>query len=231
MKIAIVTGASSGLGKAIAEALEHTGYSVINWSLDKGVDVTSAHSIKQALNLLDDFRCDVLINCAGVNSIDFLPDVTEETFDNVMSTNAKSIFLTAQALLEALRGGTILNIVSNAAHVPMTSSLAYNMSKAAALMATKQLARELKKTHDITVFSVSPNKLSGTGMSDYIEKRVCEIRGWTPEQAREYQLAALPAGQESSPVVIAELIAFLLASPDNHKYLNGIDLALGGPTQ
>ena len=107
----------------------------------------------------------------------------------------------------------------------MRCSAAYNSSKGAALMLTRQLARELGP--EITVFSVSPNKLEGTEMSNYIEKRVTETRGWTPEFAHEYQVKSLPARVETPPKKVAEFISFLLSSKENHKYLAGCDMPYG----
>ena len=226
---AVITGGSSGLGAEIMDQLLDNGFEAcFDWSRP-AVDLRDFSEVKAAAAKLAEGKIDVLVNCAGVTDIDFLPELTPERWDDIMAVNARAIFYTTQALLDRLRGGTILNIVSNAAHVPMTSSLAYNASKAAALMMTKQLARELKKTHDITVFSISPNKLVGTGMSKYIDKRVCELRGWSREEAQAYQLAALPAGEETDPAVLAEFIAFLLAKKERHKYLVGCDIPYGGP--
>lgn len=241
MKTAVITGASSGLGAALKFSLEYTPFeqhsnpdrsapwrgNVYDWS-KPGVDVRDRVSIIHASEALPD-KVDVLINCAGINGIAYWPDLKEAEWDNIMMTNVKSIYLCTQVLLERLQGGTIVNIVSNASHVPMTSSAAYNASKGAAAILTKQMARELKKTHDITVFAISPNKLKGTGMSHYIEQQVMALRGWTKEQADVYQLAALPAGHETEPKIVAELIAFLLSSKERHSYLAGCDLMLGGP--
>jgi NAD(P)-dependent dehydrogenase (short-subunit alcohol dehydrogenase family) len=227
MRNIVITGGSSGLGAAILAAMLHPNITIFNWS-PPDVDVTDPILVAKAAAMTPK-QVDILINCAGLNKIDYLPNVGLSDWDKVMDTNARGIFLTTQALLSKLRGGTILNIVSNAAHVPMTCSAAYNASKAAALMLTKQLARELKVTHDITVFSVSPNKLAGTKMSRSIEAWVMQLRGWTPEQARKYQLDALPAKEETDVATLAEFITFLLSTKQRHKFLAGCDIPYGGP--
>lgn len=234
MTTVVITGASSGLGKCIKEQMIkkmlQQNINVINWSINTGVDVRDSLSIKNiGLPMIKDQQVDILINCAGVNHIDFVPDLKEKDWELVMNTNVKGIYLTTQALLPWMKGGTILNIVSNASRVAMTGSLAYNASKFAALGVTKQLSRELGKTHGITVFSISPNKLTGTGMTKYIDDQVCKSRGWTVEEAKNYQLASLPAGVETNPDTLAEFIAFLLSSKERHRYLQGCDITYGGP--
>jgi len=178
---------------------------------------------------LCDHTLDILINCAGINRINWLQDVQDSEWDAVMDTNAKGIFKMTQACLPMLidTKGTVLNIVSNAAHMPMTCSAAYNASKGAALILTKQLARELTKQHDITVFSVSPNKLSGTGMSRDIDEQVVKTRGWTPEEATQYQLNGLLTGKETPVRVLSEFISYLLLSKEHHYYLSGCDIPYG----
>lgn len=224
----VITGASSGLGASIARQWPRRS-DIVNWSLDAGVDVRDSLSITNTgmAMLGRGASVDILINCAGVNHIDFIPDLEEEAWDRVIDTNAKGIYLVTRALLPLLKGGTVLNIVSNASHMPMTSSLAYNASKGAAEIMTKQMSRELIKTYNITVFGISPNKLKNTGMSAYIDNRVCELRGWTPEEARKYQLASLPAGEETDPEVLAEFICFLLSSKQRHKALAGCIIPYG----
>jgi len=218
----LVTGSSNGLGEAIVKALRANGHNVIEYDIDRGLDVLDPH-----LDGIHDL--DVLINNAGVNGIDMLENLQEELWDKVVNTNAKGIFKMSQACLPMLikSKGTIVNIVSNAAHMPMTSSLAYNASKGAALIMTKQMARELTRRFGITVFSVSPNKLKGTNMSNAIDAEVVRTRGWTMEEAQKYQLAGLLAGEETDPVVLADFIAYLLKDKRNHKYLTGCDLQYG----
>lgn len=220
----VVTGAASGLGLAVANALCERGFAVLR------LDITNGHDVRNP-STLPACPSDVvaLINCAGINANDWFEDVTTHQFTSVIDTNAGGILHTSQWALDALKAnkGTICNIVSNAAQIPMTSSLAYNASKAAALMMTKQMARELTKKYGITVFSVSPNKLEGTGMSKDIEASVQRVRGWTAEYAEQYQKAALLTGEETPPRLLAEFIGFLLSSKERHKYLAGCDLPYG----
>lgn len=221
----LVTGSSSGLGKALFDILLEAGHNVIGYDLDQGHDVTRPGRSDIFGNLKE---LDVLINCAGINSNNWFEELNEVTFDHVMHVNAYSIVKMTQAFLPQLKAskGTVINIVSNAANMPMTSSLAYNASKAAALMITKQMAHELTPLHGITVFSVSPNKLSGTKMSREIEANVCKVRGWTPEYAAEYQKKALMHGLETPPETVANVIANLI-NTGSMKYMSGCDIPVG----
>lgn len=239
-KVIIVTGAASGLGLSIFQALcNQPDISVVGIDKDQGcsvdyvVDVASSLSIGAfAKELRETMRSDAeilgVINCAGINCNSWFKDVCAVELEHVMNVNAFSMVYMAQAFLEELQAseGFVLNIVSNAANMPMTSSLAYNASKAAALMITKQMAHELTKTHGITVFSVSPNKIAGTGMSKQIEDNVVKTRGWTKEYAAEYQRKSLMHGLESPPEGIAQLIAELITS-GNWKYMSGCDIPFG----
>lgn len=221
-KVALVTGAASGLGAAIAANLTAQGCLVIGYDREYGgLDVLSPDPA-----FIPD-HLDILVNCAGVNRINWLANVSEEDWDDVMDTNVKGVFKMTQACLPALHaaGGTVLNIVSNAASMPMRCSAAYNASKGAALILTKQLARELSP--DITVFSVSPNKLRDTAMSRSIDEQVVKTRGWTMEQAQEYQLAGLLTGEETDPKQVAEFIGFLLSTKARHEALTGCDIPYG----
>lgn len=236
-KTAVVTGDASGLGLAIKQKLVTHGFVVY------GVDIKRGHDVREPRNWsllgtdgerrmaseLQAMGVDALVNCAGVNRQDWIENMTQEKWDRVMSTNAYSMLAMTQLFLEGLKlkQGAVCNIVSNAAHVPMTCSSAYNASKGAALILTKQMARELTKLHGITVFSVSPNKLAGTQMSNDIEREVERTRGWTPQEAWEYQKAALLTGEETPPGVVAELIGFLLSNRSRHRFLSGCDIPYG----
>lgn len=213
----VVTGSGAGLGQWIARALRDIGHTVVEFDRKQGHDVRDPRGTFGE----PPERIDGLINCAGVNITSWLEDMTDELWDEVMSVNAKGIYKMTQWALPRLAAskGTVLNIVSNASHMPMTTSLAYNASKGAAHIMTLQLAHELGPKFGITVFGISPNKLSGTEMSADIERQVVALRGWTPEFARQYQLKALPAGEETDPVQLSCYIAYLLNNKNNHKFL------------
>src|SRR5215471_20506803 len=160
---ALVTGAAGGLGKCIVKQLKPAFEIVLEWDLKNGVDVSDWASIHKAADHID--HLDVLVNCAGINHIEWFDDLAPDDFERVMGVNALGIFNCTQALLHQLHGGTVCNILSNAATLPMTASLAYCASKAAATQMTRVMAHELGHSHGITVFGVAPNKLAGTGMS------------------------------------------------------------------
>ena len=225
-----LTGGASGLGKALVSDLskKHDVFSIDTKHHKDGniCDVRDLCKLKELAEYLGSI--DIVINCAGINFIDWIENTSGEMWDRIMDVNAKGILNTTQAFLPMLleSGGTILNIVSNASHMPMTNSIAYNASKGAAHIMTLQMARELGPK-GITVFGISPNRLANTEMSDYIDKKVCELRGWTPEFAREYQLKALPAGEETDVAALSEFITFLLSNKRRHKYLTGTILPYG----
>lgn len=237
----VITGSSSGLGMLVGNLLLDQGHRVTGLTNSnynpENVHFREIHADVRlqiplsytAEKVFSGEKIDVLVNCAGVNRIGMLEDFEAEDWDLVVDTNAKGIYNTSKVLLPWLieSKGTILNIVSNASHMPMTGSIAYNASKGAAHIMTLQMARELTRRHGITVFGISPNKLAGTGMSLDIEEQVCRTRGWTPEEAKKYQLDSLLAGEETDPKQLAEFITYLLGSKDRHKFLTGCIIPYG----
>lgn len=221
----LITGSGAGLGAALVNELAHAGHTVIAFDAKQGHDVRAP---ERTFGPCPE-HLDVLINCAGINRTGWLDKFSESDWDDVVDVNAKGIFMMTKWAYPALKvsRGTVLNIVSNASHMPMTTSAAYNASKGAAHILTLQLARELTKKDGITIFGISPNKLRGTEMSRDIEVQVCQHRGWTPEYAAEYQRNALLAGEETDPVQLAEFITYLLRKKANHKFLTGCILPYG----
>ncbi len=218
----LITGSNSGLGASLMRTLERAGHQVV------GYDHNNGDNVKNPAPWLSDVPVHVLINCAGINHNCWFEEVNETDFFDMMDVNAFAMVRMTQAVLPQLKAnkGCVINIVSNASHIPMTSSLAYNASKAAALMITRQMAHELTPKYGITVFSVSPNKLQGTKMSKEIEDSVCRVRGWTPEYAAEYQKKSLMHGLETPPYVVADVIEQLITS-GGYKFMSGCDIPVG----
>lgn len=221
----LVTGAGAGLGAAIVYQLEQFEHKVFKFDRKLGHDVRNPEGTYGA----PPDPLNILINCAGVNITGWMDEFSEESWDEVLDINAKGIYKMAQWAYPRLAAsrGTILNIVSNASHMPMTCSIAYNASKGAAHIMTLQMARELTKKNGITVFGISPNKLHGTEMSRDIEGQVVRDRGWDAAFAAEYQRKALLTGEETDPAQLAEFISFLLSTKDRHKFLSGCILPYG----
>jgi NAD(P)-dependent dehydrogenase (short-subunit alcohol dehydrogenase family) len=247
---ALVTGASSGLGRALCSELTD----VYGWTVD-GVAENPGPHVTYPVDLADPAEIDdelpigisdlsLLVNCAGVNHLAPFHELSIEACQRLMDVNCWAGVRLVQRYLQELsaNNGTVINIISNAAHVPMTHSLAYNVSKAAQEMATRQMAHELTKT-GVTVFGVSPIKMQGTTMSYYIDKAVPEMRGWTEQEAQEYQRKAILTGEELRPSEVADFICKLVinqcpdhisntgyvraASMSNHSYLAGCIIPVG----
>lgn len=254
----VITGGSSGLGEAligkIYEALQKNliwkelKVNIFNidlqpskFTLEERAGNFNVTDINFDLSICSEYhfqiltkeqlpeKIDILINNCGVNYIEWIDKLDMDQYDVVMNVNVKSAVMLVKHNLNKLRDGTILNIISNASDMAMTNSLVYNGSKGAMKIMTKQMSRELGKTHNITVFGISPNKLNDTQMSRYIDAKVCELRGWTPEEAQKYQVDSLPTGNETNKEVLAEFIIFLLSSKQRHAYLQGCILPYGGP--
>jgi len=230
MKNVVITGSESGLGKLLSEQFKAT-HEWHVWELDRhNCDLRYETSILRMAQMIRPAgNVDVLINCAGVNKIDYLESLTLAVWEETMAVNTRAPWLLTKFLLPALKAaeGTVCNVISNASHMPMTASLAYNASKAALHMVTLQLARELTKRHGITVFGISPNKMTGTGMSEDIEQQVQRVRGWTSEYAQQYQANALVAGKETDPYQVAKFMYWLLSEKERHVSLSGCVLPYG----
>ena len=173
------------------------------------------------------YSTDMLLYAAGLSGLSWFEDIDVEEFMDTIYVNSISPFFLIKSLGEKLKGATVCSISSNASHIPMRCSLAYNMSKAALTMGMKQLARELTEPEGMTIFTVSPNKLKGTGMSKITDKAVQGLRGWTEDEAVERQESAILCGEETDPIQFAKFMAELLIEKENHKMMSGCDIPYG----
>jgi len=162
-RVAVVIGATSGLGLAIADGLEAQGALVVRAgrrSSEYPVDVTRRDSVDSLRDkVLARFgRVDVLVNAAGLAIREATADVTEENWNRTMDTNLNGMLRTCQSFYAALKAGgsgRIVNIASLASHVAFHQAAAYSASKAAVLSLTQSLGCEW--AHDgICVNAIAP---------------------------------------------------------------------------
>jgi NAD(P)-dependent dehydrogenase (short-subunit alcohol dehydrogenase family) len=237
-KVAIVTGASRGIGRSIAEVFAREGAQVVicgrkQETLDqvakeigKGVKPVACHVGKSAdiealvATTTRDFgRIDILVNNAATNIAQGpCLEMDEGQFDKMVEVNLKSTFrlmrLVAPGMCE--RGaGSIINIASIAGLRPQVHSLLYSMTKAALIMMTQSYAVELGP-QGVRVNAIAPGLIQ-TVLSEYF---------WKNETLRDKQLGAQPIKHLGQPVEIAE-IALTLAG-DQSSYMTGQTLVVDG---
>ncbi|MBP0605993.1 MULTISPECIES: SDR family oxidoreductase [Burkholderia] len=235
----LVTGASSGIGRACAIALAHAGARVVAAARDMAaldalageiacdtlrMDVGGdQHAIDAALDAYDAF--DGLVNCAGIASLEPALDVDAAHFDRVMAVNARGAALVARAVARKMierdgRGaanarGSIVNVSSQAALVGLPAHLSYCASKAAMDAVTRVLCIELGP-YGIRVNSVNPT-VTLTPMAQF---------AWSEPEKRAPMLAAIPLGRFAQPNEVVEPILFLLS--DAASMISGVSLPIDG---
>lgn len=238
-RLAVVTGADSGIGKATATLLATEGYDVgITFHSDEaGAEDTRADVeergqrcfvVRQDLSSPDAARpvqelveslggLGVLVNNAGTGHSDRALDLDAETWRHVLATDLDGPFLCAQAaarhMVEAGHGGRIVNVTSVHEHLPRLGAAAYCSAKAGLGMLTKVLALELAE-HGITVNSVAPGEIA-TPMTSEVEER-----------AYGQERPGNPVGRPGHVNEVASVIGFL-ASPRS-TYVTGSSYTVDG---
>jgi NAD(P)-dependent dehydrogenase (short-subunit alcohol dehydrogenase family) len=239
-RIALITGASRGLGRAIALALGDAGAKLALVGRDKdklnetaqqaaqsgaeaAVFVADITEEAQVLGLEQDViarfgRVDILVNNAGVVGRKPLVESTLEEWRNVLDTNLTSAFLMCRAFIPHMRGqgyGRIINIASIASHVSLPGRSAYSASKAGLLGMTRALAQELA-TDSITVVGISPGP--------FVTDLTTPLRN-DPDLNRQF-MSQVPLGRWGQPEEIGKLALFLCS--DAAGYITGTDIVVDG---
>ena len=237
-KVVLVTGASRGIGRAIAGSLAAEGATVVLGARDEsrlaeavaeiagaggqaeslGLDVADRASVEAAMaHVLDAHgRIDGLVNNAGVTRDNLLLRMKDEDWQQVLATNLTGVFLCTQAALKPMvrqRGGRIVNVTSVVGLVGNAGQANYASSKAGVVGFTKSVAREVA-SRGITANAVAPG---------FIET---DMTAGMTDKAREAVTAAIPMGRVGSPEDVAGTIVFLLS--DAAAYVTGQVLGVDG---
>ena len=231
-KVALVTGASRGIGRAIALKLSDAGANVaINFAgnVEKAEEVKAEIESRGGAAMLvqgkvDNFEVvteivkkvvenwgtvDILVNNAGITRDDLLLKMSESEFDEVIATNLKGVFNCTKAVTKIMmkqRSGKIVNMTSVVGLIGNAGQANYAASKAGVIGFTKSAAKELA-ARGITVNAIAPGFIA-TDMTDKL-----------PDKIKEESLKQIPLGKYGTPEDVANLAAFLVS--EQAAYITG----------
>ncbi len=213
---ALVTGASRGLGAAMADALEQAGARVVRTS-SADTDLRDRNAVASLLDRAGEV--DILVNNAGIIRRADLVDYTDEDWDDVIEVNLRSVFALsrdfARRLLARKAKGRIINIASMLSYQGGIRVIAYTAAKSAILGLTRALANELAP-HGINVNAIAPGYMTTDNTQTLRDD---------PVRSRDI-LARIPAGRWGVPADLAGAVVFL-ASPAS-EYVHATTLTVDG---
>ena len=238
-KVAVVTGASRGIGRACSVALAEAGWTVaVGYRSDEAaakevlgaleaagtpgltvfLDTTDETNVVEAFRRVTAETGNItgLVNNAGFSQDGLLLKYSMETYDKVMSTNVKGAFLCAQAAMRGMlreRWGRIVNVSSAVALHGNAGQTVYAASKTALLGLTKSLAREIA-TKGVTVNAICPG-LVDTEMTSHLDDR-----------ARDYYVERTPLGRTAHLEEVSAVVRFLMS--EEASYVNGAVIPVDG---
>lgn len=234
-QVAFVTGATAGIGKAIAQTFAHAGAKVIalGTNRERGeelekesngaitfmqVDVSNKEQLEKAIEetLAKFQKIDILVNNAGITRDGLLMRMSDEDWERVLAVNLNSCFYAARAIMRPFmkaKKGKIINVSSVVGLMGNAGQTNYAASKGALISFSKSLAKEVA-SRNITVNCIAPGYID-TSMTEKI-----------PEAKRQEAVAQIPLGRMGKPEDIAKACLFL-ASPDA-DYITGQVIVVDG---
>ncbi len=233
-KKAVVTGGSSGIGKAIAETLKDQGAEVFIVDLNENpshkkagihtilADITQADVLKNSFEPLSN-NIDILVNNAGIGFVGNIEQTDDEDFDRLYNVNVKGVFNCIKAILPKMKkqGGVIVNMASIVSHVAVKDRLAYTMTKGAVLAMTNSIAKDYL-ADGIRCNSVSPARVHTPFVDDYIEKNYPGKENEIFNNLSQTQ----PIGRMAKPQEVADLVLYLCS--DEATFITGTDFPIDG---
>jgi 3-oxoacyl-[acyl-carrier protein] reductase len=240
-KVALVTGAGQGIGRAIAQRLAESGARVCINDVNPGtaqgtaetIQATGGQTMEFVVSVTDKMsvgtmvqtvveqwgRLDILVNNAGIEPTASILEMEESDWDNTLAVNLKGTFLCSQAAGRIMRsrgGGVIVNIASIAGHsIPITLRSAYCASKAGMVGFTKECAREFAE-YGIRVNAICPGVIV-TPMTEKLRHNEAMMAKWMQE---------IPQRRLGQADEVAELVLFLCS--DSASYIAGQAIHVDG---
>ena len=253
-KVAIITGAGRGIGRAITLRLAGEGVHVVAADIDQAgaeavareaaenggkaiglkVDVTCQDEINSIIETtIQEFgELNILVSNAGVAAVSPLIDTDERTWDWVMGVNAKGVFLSSKAaarqMIQQGKGGRIIINASASGKVVPGKRIpigAYAASKHAAVALAKQLGWELSQ-HQILVTCICPGIID-TPLWDLLDRETARIEGVPQGSVKARALANVPLQRIGKPEEVANVVAFLASDEASYLTADTINIAGG----